>query len=97
VRNAYESRTIITEPRPLSDLQSTQVEQSSEGQDGVMAGKVSKKDMTTVKASLSRSPYISDRQTNKLAGAVQKIAKDARTPSVTAKPKTPKVPVKGKK
>lgn len=62
-----------------------------------MAGKVSKKEMTAVKASLNSVSGSSNRKTNKMAGTLQKMAKDARTPSVTAKPKTPKVPTKGKK
>lgn len=60
-----------------------------------MADKVSKKDMTAVKVSLSKT--MSSRKTNKLAGSLRKIANAQRTPSVTGKPKTPSVPVKGKK
>jgi hypothetical protein len=62
-----------------------------------MADKVSKKEMTSVKASLSSALGTSDRRTNKLAGTLHKMAKDQRTSSKTVKPKTPSVPVKGKK
>ncbi len=59
-----------------------------------MADKVSKKDVKSVKASLNAAKGSSPRKTNKIASSVLKLAKDQRTPSVTSKPKTPKVPVK---
>jgi hypothetical protein len=93
--STHESRTIITEPNHLPSLQSTQGKQTNERPNGVMADKVSKKDMTAVKASLST--VSSDRKTNKVAGSLRKVASAQRTPSKTAKPKTPSVPVKGKK
>jgi hypothetical protein len=59
-----------------------------------MADKVSKKDIKSVKASLNTAKGSSARKTNKVAGSVLKLARDQRTPSVAAKPKTAKVPVK---
>lgn len=59
--------------------------------------KVSKKEMTSVKASLSSARGSSDRKTNAVAGSLRKTASAGRTPSKTAKPNTPSVPVKGKK